>query len=114
MGIVEWFPDDNTARRVHGDDLPVTEALRRLLRPDDAWDAELARDDCGVACHAARVGGDRRRPAHQWDPVGRGHPRDEHVAVVEPAGVGERAEHADRPARSARRRAEPTHQNGGR
>ena len=40
--------------------------------------------------------------------------RDEHVAVVEPAGVGERAEHADRPARSARRRAEPTHQNGGR
>ena len=64
----------------------------RLAGADDAGDAELAGDDRGVAGHAAGVGDDRRRAAHQRHPVGRGHVGDEDLAVVQLVGVRQRAE----------------------
>ena len=56
--------------------------------------------------HATRIGHDARRSPHQRHPIGRGHVRDEDISVRKPAGVGERADHANRTAGTAGRGAE--------
>ena len=55
--------------------------LRAACRADDARNAHLAADDGGVAGHAAGIGDDGERLLHGGHPVGRGHGRDEDLAV---------------------------------
>ncbi len=96
----------HAVRGVHGDQLAVAQPGGALARADEARDAELARHDRRMTRHAARVGDDRRGLPHQRNPVRRRHVRDEHVALVQPCGVGELADHAHGAAREAGRRAQ--------
>ena len=61
----------------------VAQRLGRVLRADHGRDAELARDDGGVAGAAAAVGDDRRRRLHHRLPVGRRGVGDQHLARPE-------------------------------
>ena len=103
---------DDALAGVDRDQLAVAQDLGRLGGADHAGDAELAGDDRRVAGHPAGVGDDRRRLAHQRHPVGRGHVGDENLAVEQPVGAGERADHPHRPVGDAGSRPEPAHEHG--
>src|SRR5262245_52443029 len=81
-------------RAGNGDLLAVLQLARGVAAADDRRDAELARDDGGVAGAPAAVGDDRRRHLHHRLPVRVGHVSHQHVAGLDPVhlrGVGDDA-----------------------
>jgi len=92
---------------VERDDLTVLEGGRGVGRPDNGGDAQFARDDGGVAGHAALIGDDARGPLHRGHHVGHRHLGDDDVALADLVEVVELDDDprgtADRP----RTRAEP-------
>jgi len=80
-----------------GDLIAVVDGGRGIPRADDGGDAELARDDRGVAGAPAPVRHDRARALHDRLPVGVGHVGDEHLAGLELRHLVEAPQHARGP-----------------
>ncbi len=81
----------------HGDRLALVQHVGGVAAADDGRDAQLARDDRGVAGAAAAVGDDGAGALHHRLPVGVGHVGDEDVAglhAVHLGGVAHDADHA--------------------
>ena len=72
---------------VDGDQQPVGE-FARAGRADDAGHTEFAADDRGVAGAPAFLGDDRRGALHRGHEIGRGHLRDQHIALGDQVGLG--------------------------
>src|SRR5690606_437078 len=78
----------------HGDLVAAEQHVGRVVAADHGRDAQLARDDGGVAGAAAAVGDDGRGQLHHGFPVGVRHVGDEDVAgadLVHFRGVGDDA-----------------------
>ena len=83
----------------HGDHGAALEQVRRIARADDGGNAELARDDGGVAGATAAVGDDGGGLLHDRFPVRTGRLGDQHVAGLERReilGIGDDAHGAAR------------------
>jgi hypothetical protein len=78
----------------HRDRLALVQHVGGVAAADDRRDAELARDDRGVAGAAAAVGDDRARTLHHRLPVGVGHVGDEDVTGLHAVHLGSVADDA--------------------
>ena len=80
-------------RARHGDFVSLGNLLHRVAGADHRRNAQLAGDDRGVAGASAAVGDDGRGALHDRFPVGIGHVRDQHVALLELVHLVQRSDH---------------------
>src|SRR5712672_1288250 len=76
---------------VDRDGLTGLDPRRAVYRSDNSRDVELAGDDGAVAHHATDIGDDRARDTKHRHPRRQGHLADHDLAVLQIAGLVERA-----------------------